>query len=60
MVSGEDYFAFYVDSHEMYWFSILVHKETGALLSRIISDGEYPTEDIEPLDDWYSRYYGDD
>jgi len=57
MIDGEEYYAFYIDSHEMYWFSILVHKETGALLCRVRSDGEFPEEDIEPLDDWYDRYY---
>jgi len=58
-VDGEAYYAFFVDSIEVYWFSILVHKETGEMLCRISSDGEYPTVDIEPLDDWYSEVYGD-
>jgi len=57
IVDGEEYFAFYLDSHEMYWFSILVQKETGELLCRVRSDGEFPTVDIEPLDDWYDRFF---
>jgi hypothetical protein len=43
----------------MYWFSILVNVETGELLCRILPDGLDPTESIEPLDNWYNRYYGD-
>ena len=41
----------------MYWFSILVNKETGEMLSRVVSDGEFSTEEIEPLDDYYRRYF---
>ena len=56
-VDGEEFYMFFPDSHEMYWFSILVHKETGELLSRTRSDGESPIEEIEPLDDWYFRFF---
>ena len=57
IVDGEEYYMFFPDSHEMYWFSILVHKETGEMLSRTRSDGESPIEEIEPLDDWYNRFF---
>ena len=57
IADDEEYYAFYLDSHEMYWFSILVRKETGELFCRVKSDGEFPTEDIEPLDDWYIRFF---
>ena len=59
-VDGEDYYLFYLDNPEAYWFSILVHTETGVLLHRFVSDGEFPEEEIEPLDDWYNRYYVED
>ena len=57
IVDGEEYYMFFPDSHEMYWFSILVHKETGELLARVKSDGESPIEEIEPLDEWYNRFF---
>ena len=59
IANGEEYYTFYIDSWQMYWFSILVNKKTGDLLARTISDGEEVWEDIEPLDDWYNKYYGD-
>ena len=58
VVDDEDYYLFHLDNPEAYWFSILVHTETGALLYRMMPDGEFPVEEIEPLEDWYSRYYG--
>ena len=57
LFDGEEYFEFFLDSHEMYWFSILVNIQTGELLSRVVSDGEVSTEEIEPLDDYYQRYF---
>ena len=56
---GEDYYLFYLDNPEAYWFSVLVHIETGTLLYRMMPDGEFPEEEIEPLEDWYNRYYGE-
>lgn len=56
IVDSKEYYAFYLDSFEMYWFSILVHKETGELFSRVSSDGEEPTVEIDPLDDYYNKY----
>ena len=57
IIDDEEYYAFYTDSNDMYWFSVLVHKTTGELLQRTVSDGQFPTEYIEPLDDWYNRGY---
>jgi len=54
----EEFFAFYVDSYEMYWFRILVSKSTGEMFAMTRSDGEHPVEETEPLDDWYNRCYG--
>jgi len=59
IVDGEEYFAFYIDSMQMYWFSVLVNKKTGQMLARTISDGLDSWEEIEPLNDWYMRYYGE-
>ena len=53
---GRAYYAFYLDSFEMYWFSILVNKESGELLSRVSSDGEDAPVEIKPLDDYYKTY----
>ena len=55
--NGEEYYMFQLDDAKIYWFSILVHTETGSLLHRFTPDGEFPVEEIEPLDDWYNRYY---
>ena len=57
VVDGKEYYLFHLDNAEIYWFSILVHTETGTLLHRLMSDGEFPVEEIEPLDDWYNKYY---
>ena len=57
-VGDEKYYLFQLDNPEAYWFTILVHTETGTLLHRFMSDGEFPVEEIEPLDDWYNRSYG--
>ena len=56
-IDGEEYFEFFLDEPYMYWFSILVHKKTGEMLARTVSDGMDYYEEIEPLDDWYNRYY---
>ena len=57
-VDGEEYFRFYIDSYQMYWFSILVQKETGALLYMMSPDGEDPVDEFELLEDWYAANYG--
>ena len=54
--SGE-YYLFSLDDPERYWLNFLVHKKTGELLFMMISDGEEPSIEIEPLDDWYKEYY---
>ena len=59
VIDGEDYYLFFLDNPEAYWFSVLVHTETGSLLHRFMPDGEFPIEEIEPLDEWYNRYYGE-
>ena len=58
-VDNEEYYLFNLDNPEAYWFNILVHTETGTLLHRFMPDGEFPSEEIEPLDDWYNRFYGE-
>lgn len=58
--NGREYFAFNLDVIHMYWFSILVDKETGELLCRLTEDGMDPGPPVyERLNDWYDRYYGD-
>ena len=42
---------------ERYWLNFLVHKQTKSLYFMMISDGEEAVIEIEPLDDWYNRYY---
>ena len=49
-----------VDLNDMYWISILVHRETGELFCLLTEDGPEPGPPvIEPLDDYYNRYWGD-
>jgi len=41
-----------------YWFSILVHKETGDLYCMLIEDGmDSGSPRVEPLDDWYNYVF---
>jgi len=56
--NGEDYYLFRADDDTMYWYNILAHKQTGELFMMMTSDGEEPVTEIEPLDDWYERFYG--
>ena len=54
---GEEYYRFYYN--QMYWLDILVHNKTGKLLCIQTEDGENPGPPvIEPLDDYYNRYFG--
>jgi len=54
---GEEYYLFHAAEISRYWYNILVHKETGAMLFMMTSDGEEPVTTVEPLDDWYKREY---
>ena len=56
LVKDKEYYAFFLDSVEMYWFSILVNKESGELLSCVSSDGEDAPVETKPLDDYYKTY----
>jgi hypothetical protein len=51
------YYWFQAENPEWYWYNILVDMETGELLFMMTPDGEDPAPDIEPLDDYYNRYY---
>jgi hypothetical protein len=53
--AGENYYWFTAEDNSYYWYNILVHINTGNMLFMMISDGEYPVVEVEPLDDWYSR-----
>jgi hypothetical protein len=54
---GEEYYLFYLE--EMHWLDLLVHGKTGNLYIKQYDDGEYPAPPvIEPLDDYYNRFYG--
>ena len=55
---GAYYYWFQAENPEWYWFNILADMETGELLFMMTPDGEDPTPTIEPLDDYYNRYYG--
>ena len=55
--NDEDYYWFHANEISRYWYSILVHKETGAMLFMMTSDGEEPVTTVEPLDDWYDKQY---
>ena len=55
--NGEQYYLFHANEMSMYWYNILVKKDTGRLLLFMTPDGEYPTPSVEPLDDWYNRFY---
>jgi hypothetical protein len=59
---SEEYYKFDIGDiygNYMYWLNILVHNETGALFAMQTDDGENPGPPvIEPLDDYYNRYWG--
>jgi len=52
-----EYYHFSLDDMERYWLNFLVHKQTKSLYFMMISDGEEAVIEIEPLDDWYNKYY---
>jgi len=54
---GEEYYLFHAEEMSRYWYNILVHMETGALLFMMTPDGEDPETTVEPLDDWYNTHY---
>jgi len=54
---GEEYYLFRAEEMSRYWYNILVHMETGALLFMMTPDGEDPETTIESLDDWYDEHY---
>ena len=54
---GDAYYLFSLDDRERYWLNFLVHKKTGKLLYMMISDGEFATIEIEPLDSWYAKHF---
>ena len=54
---GEVYYLFHAEEMSLYWYNILVHMETGELLFMMTPDGEDPIATVEPLEDWYNRYY---
>ena len=57
-VNGEEFYRFFHIKPDMYWFSILVHKDTGKLFSMLIEDGMDPGPPIiEPLDAYYDKYF---
>ena len=51
------YYWFSLTDVQRYWLNFLVHKETGELFYMMLSDGEEPVIEIEPLDDWYKKLY---
>jgi hypothetical protein len=57
MDGADGYYLFSIDDSERYWLNFLVHKETSELLFMMISDGEEEYIEIEPIEDWYKRYY---
>ena len=54
---GGYYYWFQAENPEWYWFNILVHMDTGELLFMMTPDGEDPEPEIEPLDDYFERYF---
>lgn len=53
---GQEYYLVYLDGY--YWLDILVHSETGEMLCIVTEDSDEPVEPvIEPLEDYYNRYY---
>ena len=56
-LDGQDYYVFSLDDMSMYWANFLVNKNNGEFLFMMISDGEETHIEVEPLQDWYDRYY---
>ena len=55
--NGVEFYRFYY--YPMYFLEFLVNCKTGELWCRQISDGEFAEQPIvEPLEDYYNRYYG--
>ena len=55
---SDEYYCFNLGGY--YWLDILVHSETGRLLCIQTEESDEPTDPvIEPLDDYYNRFYGD-
>jgi hypothetical protein len=54
---GAHYYWFHAENPQWYWYNILVYWNSGDLLFMMTPDGEDPTPVIEPLDDYYDRYY---
>lgn len=56
---GEGYYLFNLNGY--YWMEILVHHKTGELLCIVSEESDEPVEPvIEPLSDFYNRFYFDD
>ena len=51
------YYWFSLVDVQRYWLNFLVRKETGELFYMMLSDGEEPVIEIEPLDDWYKKLF---
>jgi len=57
--NNKEYYQFFLTTPQMYWFNILVQKETGEMLLLIIEDGMDGGLYVEPLDEWYDNVFGD-
>lgn len=57
VIYGEQYYYFRADDDWKYYYNILVHMLTGELLFLQFEDGMFGGTYIEPLDDWYNRYF---
>ena len=55
--NNEVYYQFFLTTMQMYWFNILVHKDTGDMLLLLIEDGMDGGEYVEPLDEWYNNVF---
>lgn len=56
--NGEEYYHFLLNGY--YWVDILLHPETGEMLSVETEESDEPVEPvIEPLMDYYDRYYSE-
>ena len=56
--NNEEFYRFHYSPK--YYLDFLVNSKTGELWCRQITDGEFPDDPvIEPLEDYYNRYYGE-
>jgi len=55
--NNKEYYQFFLTTPQMYWFNIIVQKQTGEMLLMIIEDGMDGGIYIEPLDAWYSNAF---